>query len=202
SFVGDEAMAEESGKKKGRGKEKEPPKPKPTRIKEPKPVPVLDPLEAERRANRRPNRSLVVRLVAALVILAGAAFVVLVLPNMVRALSIRAPVAAALTSVSTALTDSKFNGVKADLVGDTFQATICDKAGPAVQGNLVRAMDVVAREAATIKDSVKAAGVVIISCSNANVTILHAVAPIDAVVSYVSGNMSNKQAFWNSWQKQ
>lgn len=203
TFEGDEVVsAEGADQGRARGKDKEVAKPKPTRIKEPKPQPVVDAMEMERRANRRPNRSLVALLIVLIIVLAGGAFAVLILPNMLRAPAIPAPVANALSSASTTLTNNKFNGVKADLVGKMFRITICDKAGPALQDSVVKAMDLVAKEATAVKDSVDSIGLWVVSCSNSNVVIVNKVAPIDAVVSYVTGNMANKVAFHESWKSQ
>jgi hypothetical protein len=100
---------------------------------------------------------------------------------------------------------NQFGDAKADVVqsslGDTLQVQVCGNAGPELQSDVYRAMDIVAEQAAKARDSLKAVGLTVTSCAQPDVTLYRAVASIEAVIRYVEGGMSNKRDYRAAWKR-
>jgi hypothetical protein len=225
TFMQDEMLTEAPSKgKPARGRAQ----PKPRKEEKPKPAkptkivmeaPPMDPLELERRANRKPNPMVIgvlLLLVASLV--GGGLFVAnnigVITGNVPAATNVPADVnivipandvPAAVEAIKIQLTAKGFAAVSASVVvspiGDTFQVQFCDKPSVDVLKRITLAQDLVAQAAAAIREKVKGAGIDIISCSNASVRLYRAVSQIDDIVSYVDGGLKDKKAFKASWQK-
>jgi hypothetical protein len=199
-------------------------KAKPAKVKEP-PKP-LDPLEVERLANSRTSPAVRIGLLLLIVIVIGGGVTLAYLGGVfgnrgggeVPTVPVT-PVASAgtvatsevggdLGSAIQATTDlfvaSKFTDAKTVVVassfGDTLQVEVCGALGPGLQSKVNQAMDIAASQAAKVRASIKAVAVQFVSCTRPDVTLYRAVAPIDAVASYVDGGMQDQHAYRSSWK--
>ncbi len=199
-------------------------KAKPAKVKEP-PKP-LDALEVERLANTRTSPAVRIALVLLIVIVIGGGATLAYLGGVfgnrgggeVPTVPVT-PVASAGTAATSeaggelgsaiqATTDlfvaSKFTDARTAIVassfGDTLQVEVCGALGPGLQPKVNQAMDMAASQAAKIRGSVKAVGVQFVSCTRPDVTLYRAVAPIDAVTSYVDGGMQDQHAYRLTWK--
>jgi hypothetical protein len=181
----------------------------------------LDPLEAERRFNTRPNPAVLAALFLVIVIVVGGGVTYALLPRLLNQ-SAEAPTipvtpgtvvtvapAADVNSTIQATNDlfaaNKFAEPKAAVVqtalGDTFQVQVCGLAGPKLLEDVNRAMDIVARQASKIKDLVKAAGVLFVNCARPDSKLFVATAPMEAIVVYVNGGMADKKTYRAQWKR-
>jgi len=199
----------------GSGRRAKPPKPQ--REGRPKPVrvtaekPPLDALELEKRANRRPNLLMPAVVVIVLIILAGAGLVganilgLLGTPGPAGPTAEQQALVVSITSTNAQLVSSGYKNPQTAVVassqGSSFTVQICTTGGPDLQSKVYKVMDIVATAAAAIKDQIKGVGVQFVSCSSAGVWLYRATAPIDAVLTYVNGGMTDKKTFHASWVK-
>jgi hypothetical protein len=181
----------------------------------------LDPLEAERRFNTRPNPAVLAALFLVIVVVVGGGVTYALLPRLLNQ-SAEAPTipvtpgtvvtvapAADVNSAIQATNDlfaaNKFAEPKTAVVqtalGDTFQVQVCGVAGPKLLEDVNKAMDIVAQEASKIKDLVKAAGVLFVNCARPDSKLFVATAPMDAIVLYVNGGMSDKKTYRAQWKR-
>jgi hypothetical protein len=190
-----------------------PPKPsREARVKQPKApkenVPV-DPLELEARANRRPSPFLLLAIVLFIVIIAGAAVLVGFMTGILGGQNnVPTPdpaLAALFSSTNDEMTQNGFRSPQATVIdsslGKTFIIRTCSTSGPDLPNRINKAMDISAKFAATIKDTIRAAGVQFVSCTKPDLTLYRAIAPIDKVVAYVTGNFADAKTFRSSWVK-
>ncbi len=169
----------------------------------------LDPLELEARANRRPSPFMLLAIVLFVVIIAGAVVAVLFMTGILGGQNNQPALDPALVSLMTSTNDEMGkNGFKSpqaavvdSSLGKTFMVRTCSASGPDLPNRINKAMDIAAKAAATIKDTIKAAGVQVVSCSKPDVTLYRAIAPIAQVVTYVTGNMTDTHTFRSSWIK-
>ncbi len=116
-----------------------------------------------------------------------------------------ADVAGIIQATNDLFTANKFSSAKASVVqsslGDTFQVQVCGAMGPDLQSDVYRAMDMLADQAAKLRSGVKAGGIEFVSCAQPDVILYRAVAPMDTIVRYVEGGMTNKRDFHAAWQR-
>ena len=110
----------------------------------------------------------------------------------------------AFQSIIDVFTASQYTNVQAGVVpsslGDTFQVQVCGAPGPSLQAKVNQAMDMVATEAAKMRDTIKAAGVQFVNCAKPDVKLYRAIAPISAVTAYVDGAMKDRRTFRAAWK--
>jgi cytoskeletal protein RodZ len=112
-----------------------------------------------------------------------------------------------LAGVSQTLIDtlgkSNFPNAKVTVVqsqlGSALQVQICSSAGPALQGRINQAMDIVAQQTVKVQNAVKAAGIEVVSCARPDTRLFRAFAPIEAIARYVDGGMADKSGYRASW---
>lgn len=181
----------------------------------------LDPLDAERRFNSRPSPVVLAALFLVIVVVVGGGATYALLPRLLNQSAAAptipvtpgtvvtvAPVAdvnSTIQATNDLFAANKFAEPKAAVVqtplGDTFQVQVCGVAGPKLLEDVNRAMDIVAQEASKIKDAVKAAGVLFVNCAKPDSKLFTATAPMDAIVLYVGGGMSDKKTFRAQWKR-
>jgi hypothetical protein len=220
-----------------KGKQAKPPKPAkaPKPQKMPKQAVPLDPLEMERRANRRTSPLLLVAILLVIIIVLGGGFTLFILPRLVapEATSVaggiinpatntpgsggtdQTPVATtaggtggdkiaeAVKSTNDLFAANQFENAKADVIsteiGETLNVEVCGVAGPRLQTNVNKAMDILAQEAYKIRDSIKGASVEFINCTSGDVRLFRATVAIEAITTYVDGNLINKRDYRAHW---
>ena len=112
-----------------------------------------------------------------------------------------------LAGVSQTLMDTfgqnNFPNAKVTVVqspaGSALQVHVCANAGPALQGRINQAMDIVAQQTVKVQSAVKAAGIEVVSCARPDTRLFRAFAPMDAIAQYVEGNMADKSGYRSSW---
>ena len=168
-------------------------------------------MELERRANSRPSPFWIISVILILIIIVGAGiFAAYSLgfigkPVAPTAIPVAADVASAMKTISDQFTKSSFQNIKAGIVpssvGDELEVAFCGLAGPELQGSINQAMDIAAQQAASVRKSIKAAGIKIVNCANPAVILYRAVAPIDAITTYVDGGAADKRTFRLAWKR-
>src|SRR5581483_5906330 len=181
----------------------------------------LDPLEAERRFNSRPNPAVLAALFLVIVVVVGGGVTYALLPRLLNqaaeaptipvtpgtvvTVAPAADVNSAIQAINDLFAANKFAEPKAAVVqtalGDTLQLQVCGVAGPKLLEDVNRAMDIVAKEASKIKDLVKAAGVLFVNCARPDSKLFVATAPMDAIVVYVNGGMADKKTYRAQWKR-
>jgi tetratricopeptide (TPR) repeat protein len=181
----------------------------------------LDPLEAERRFNSRPNPAVLAALFLVIVVVVGGGVTYALLPRLLNqaaeaptipvtpgtvvTVAPAADVNSAIQAINDLFAANKFAEPKAAVVqtalGDTLQVQVCGVAGPKLLEDVNRAMDIVAKEASKIKDLVKAAGVLFVNCARPDSKLFVATAPMDAIVVYVNGGMADKKTYRAQWKR-
>ncbi len=214
-FAQDDALIEGG---KG-GKPAKPAKaPKPQREERPKPVrlapeaPPADPFELERRANSRPHPFMIATFVLIIAVLVGAgvagAYFLGVFGKGGPATP-PPPSAAMLNAFSQISDQLKGNGYQVFAVtsinnpsfGPTLTTQVCGIAAPEIADRVDKAMDIIAQQAVTVQSEIKAASIQVVNCTNAKVILFRATAPIQAIIDYVNGKMSDPQTFRAKWIK-
>ncbi len=112
-----------------------------------------------------------------------------------------------LAGISQTLMDefgkNNFPNAKVTIVqsplGSALQVQVCANAGPALQGKINQAMDVVAQQAVKVQTAVKAAGIEVVSCARPDARLFRAFAPIESITSYVESSMADKTGYRASW---
>jgi len=112
-----------------------------------------------------------------------------------------------LAGVSQTLMDTfgknNFPNAKVTVVqspaGSALQVQVCANAGPALQGRINQAMDIVAQQTVRLQNAVKAAGIEVVSCAKPDTRLFRAFAPMESIARYVEGNMADKSGYRASW---
>jgi hypothetical protein len=228
-----------------KGKQAKPPKAsKPQKM--PKQAVPLDPLEVERRANRRTSPLLLIAILLVIIVVLGGGFTLFILPRLVapEATSVaggpvinpvtntpaagetptadssgtdQTPVATtagstggdkladAVKSTTDLFAANQFQNAKADVIstemGETLNVEVCGVAGPRLQANVNKAMDILAQEAYKIRDSIKGAAVEFINCASGDTRLFRAMVDIATITTYVDGSLLNKRDYRAKWQK-
>ncbi|MCC7450784.1 MAG: tetratricopeptide repeat protein [Anaerolineae bacterium] len=112
-----------------------------------------------------------------------------------------------LAGVSQTLMDTfgknNFPNAKVTVVqspaGSALQVHVCANAGPALQGRINQAMDIVAQQTVKVQNAVQAAGIEVVSCARPDTRLFRAFAPVESIASYVEGGMADKSGYRASW---
>lgn len=171
-------------------------------VAESEPVP-MDPLEIERRANRR--TSPVLSLLLLLVIIAaigGAAYWFVIRPRTQPIADTAAnvsndPAAVALKQLTQSLADPNANP-QVVLNAGTIQVTFCGLPGPKLRDTVRKAMDAIADPAALAGATLQTAQIEVDNCKT-KVALYRVQAPIAAITTYVDGNKQDKQTYYAAW---
>jgi len=108
-----------------------------------------------------------------------------------------------ITQTSGQLTAKAYQGVSAVLInsplGPTLTALVCGIAAPQLADKVNQAMDIITQQAATVQTEIEAAGIQVVSCANPKTILFRATAPIQAIVAYVQGGMTDTRTFRTTW---
>jgi hypothetical protein len=176
----------------------------PRREKPAKPIVIeeevaADPFADERRTNRRSPLRVIAPLVSLLVIIGGAVALFLYLQQPTPAPA--DPVVTAMQAASDDLTQIGFSTAQASRTGGVVALSVCGTAGPDLPNQIWTAMDLIARRAAPLRDSIQTVQILVVACAETNVVLYRAAAPISAVTAYIDGNGQDVQTYRANWQQ-
>jgi hypothetical protein len=165
------------------------PKTEPVRV-----VKAPDPFELERSAHRRSGLLRVLLLAAVVVIVGG-----------IGVLLLQTPVSApstdpAVSAIAQDLAGERFEGVTAVRTDDSVVVTVCSLAGPGLQAQVYRAMDLIAVRVADARESFRTAQIEVVTCGQPDQKLYRATAPVEAVIRYIDGGRQDARAYRASWQ--
>jgi hypothetical protein len=113
--------------------------------------------------------------------------------------------AEAVKSTTDLFAANQFENVRADVIstamGETLNVEVCGVAGPRLQANVNKAMDIIAQEAYKIRDAIKGAAIEFINCASGDVRLFRAMVDIATITTYVDGNLLNKRDYRAKWQR-
>lgn len=178
-------------------------------------IPAQDPFAAEAKANRR---SPVLPLVAVLLLLGVIAAIVyfaVVRPTQTTPTQVAGgasvtpavtadaggvvDVASLLDSTKSQFSAANFANPEATFADQTFAVKTCEKPGRTLRQRIFEAMDLIGQQVAQARKDVSKVSLEFTDCARPTVRLYRASVPIDAVVTYVDGGLTDATTYRAAW---